>query len=166
MEKVTETKMSLVEKVAEMKSLMSEKVNRMEEIYKLLHAKVDVIVGVVTRLVEFNMYTKQPEAKSENDAMVFENMEGFLPGVKELFMDDLSNKLTISPESLSFMVLTIELNIKTELAPIRNLILSLPANAPCVVHVSQGGDRGVGRARSSKDSDSEKGVVFGKVTST
>ncbi|CAI9293186.1 unnamed protein product [Lactuca saligna] len=58
-EKVSTMKESLDLKVAELKSMLSEKVKKMEENYKLLHGKVDVIVDAITRLVDFNNeYTK------------------------------------------------------------------------------------------------------------
>ena len=103
MEMINAMKESLALKVAKIKSLMSEERKKMEENYKLLHGKVDVIVGAITRLVEFNNeYNKQLQAKSEKDENVFEKMEEFLSGIKEYLSKlDLSNKSTISQESLS-----------------------------------------------------------------
>ncbi|CAH1449659.1 unnamed protein product [Lactuca virosa] len=64
-EQGTTTKESLDIKLVELKSSLSKEVHKMEENYTLLHSKVDVIVGSITKLVEFNTkYTKQVEAKS------------------------------------------------------------------------------------------------------
>lgn len=52
---------------------------------------------------------------------------------------------------------------KSELAPIVDLGLRLPTNAPCYVNVSQEGERGVG---SSKISGDDKRKVVGRVIST
>lgn len=99
-EKVNARKESLDLKVAELKSLLLEEVKKMEENYKLLHGKVDVIVGAIMSLVEFNNeYTKSFEAKSEKDEKVFEKMDKFLSGIKEsLSKVDLLNPSTISQE--------------------------------------------------------------------
>lgn len=85
-------KESLVVKVAEIKSLMKKEVKKMEENYKDIQGKVDVLVVAITRLVEVNIeYTKKFEAKSENDTKVFEKLDKFLSGIKEtLSKDDLS----------------------------------------------------------------------------
>ncbi|CAI9293077.1 unnamed protein product [Lactuca saligna] len=64
------------------------------------------------------------------------------------------------------MVLNIESNIRIELAPILNFVLCLPSNAPRVVQVSQGGDKGVGGTRSLKDYGSDTGALIGKVISS
>lgn len=71
---------------------------KLEENYKELHDKFDVLAGDITQLVDFNTeYTKQFEAKSEKDAKVFEKMEEFLSSTKEnLSKVDLSNQSTIS----------------------------------------------------------------------
>lgn len=84
METVNATKESLALKVSELKALISKEVMMMEENYNLLHGKVDVIVSAITRQVEFNNeYTKQFEARSEEDKKMFEKMEEFLSGIKE-----------------------------------------------------------------------------------
>lgn len=75
-EKVNATNESLDLKVAQIKSLMLEEVNKLEENYKLLHGKVDVIVGAITHLVEFNNeYAKQLQYKFENDEKEFEKVK-------------------------------------------------------------------------------------------
>lgn len=132
METVNATKESLALKVSELKALISKEVMMMEENYNLLHGKVDVIVSAITRQVEFNNeYTKQFEARSEEDKKMFEKMEEFLSGIKEtLSKFDLLNQWIISQESLSQMVSNIESNIKTEVAAIRSLVFRLPTNAP------------------------------------
>ncbi|CAI9261635.1 unnamed protein product [Lactuca saligna] len=48
MEKVNETKEYLVVKVAEIKSLIIEESKKMDENYKELHGKVDVLAGAIT----------------------------------------------------------------------------------------------------------------------
>ncbi|CAH1453256.1 unnamed protein product [Lactuca virosa] len=84
MKKANEMKESLGVKVAEIKSVMIEKVKNMEENYKDLHGKVDVLAVEITRLVEFNTkYPKQFQAKLEKDTMVFEKLEEFMFGIKE-----------------------------------------------------------------------------------
>lgn len=165
MEKVSATKESFDLKVAEIQSLMSKEVKQLEENYNLLHSKVHVIVGAVTCLVKFNNeYTKQLQANSEKDEKAFEKVEDFLSGIKDsLSRVELSNQSTSSQKSISKMVSNTESNIKAELAPILSLVLCLPKNSPRVVQVSQGGERGVGGAGSSKVSRDDTGVVFGKV---
>lgn len=67
-EKVNATKESLDIKVTELQSLMSKEVKKLEENYNLLHGKIDVIVGEINHLVEFNnMYTKELQAKFKKD---------------------------------------------------------------------------------------------------
>ncbi|CAI9288521.1 unnamed protein product [Lactuca saligna] len=83
-EQVNKTKESHDLKVDGLKSLLSKDVNKMEENYNLFHGKLDVIAGVITRLVDFNTeYTKQFDAKLEKDAHMFEKMEEFMYGIKE-----------------------------------------------------------------------------------
>lgn len=83
-EHVTTTKESLNIKIAKLKSLLSKEVNKMEENYTLLNGKIDVIVGAITKLVEFNTkYTKYFEAKLENDKKVIVKMEEFLSCINE-----------------------------------------------------------------------------------
>ncbi|CAH1449341.1 unnamed protein product [Lactuca virosa] len=131
MEKVNATKESLDLKVSKIKSLMSEEVKKLEENYKLLHGKVDVIIGAITHLVKFdNEYTKEFQANSKPDEKVFEKVEEFLSGIKDTFLKvDLSNQSNISQESISMMVSNIKSNIKDELATILSLVLRLPTNA-------------------------------------
>ncbi|CAI9300395.1 unnamed protein product [Lactuca saligna] len=162
------TKESLDIKVAEIKSLMLEEEEKMKENYKLLHGKVDVIAGAITYLVEFNNeYTKQLQVKSENDEMVFEKMEEFLYGIKEtLSKVYISNQSTISQESISKMVMNIELNIKAMMDPILSLVLRLPTNAPRGVQVLQRGDSKVRGAGSSKVPGDDTSFMVGKVIST
>lgn len=61
------------------------------------------------------------------------------------------------------MASSVESCFKSELAPIVDLGLRLPTNAPCYVNVSQEGERGVG---SSKISGDDKRKVVGRVIST
>ncbi|CAI9260322.1 unnamed protein product [Lactuca saligna] len=69
-------KESLDLKVAEIESLMSEEVKKLEENYNLLHGKVVVIAGAITRLVKFNNeYTKRFQAMSEMDEKMVWNVE-------------------------------------------------------------------------------------------
>lgn len=60
--------------------------------------------------------------------------------------------------------MSIEVNIKAELAPTLDLVILLPTNSPPAKQVSQGGEKGCGGVGSSKDTD--KGAVFGKEMST
>lgn len=60
------------------------------------------------------------------------------------------------------MVSIIETKIKIELDPIRRFVPRLPINAPYAMHVSQGGEGGVGL---SKETSDNSGVNVGKVIS-
>lgn len=94
-------------------------------------------------------------------------MEEFLSSIKESHSKvDLLNQSSISQEHLSQMILNIESNIKSELAPILELVLHLLTNATQAVQVSQGGEKGIWGVGSLKDSDKEKGVVIRKVSPT
>ncbi|CAI9290975.1 unnamed protein product [Lactuca saligna] len=105
------------------------------------------------------------EPKSKKDTQVFENMEEFLSSIKESISKiDLPNQSTVLQESLYQLISNVESNIKSELAPILELVLHLPTNVPHAVQVSEGGEKGIRGVGSSKDS--EKGVVVGKVSST
>ncbi|CAI9288672.1 unnamed protein product [Lactuca saligna] len=143
---VTTMKESVDLRIVELKSELLKEVQKMEQNYILLYGKVDVITTAITKLVEFNSeYTNKLEAKSEKDTQMFEKMEEFLSSIKE---------------SLS------KSNIKSEIAPILDLVLCLPTNAPHAMQVSHGGEKRIGGVGSSKDSDKEKGVLVEKVIST
>lgn len=60
--------------------------------------------------------------------------------------------------------MTIESNIKSELAPILEFVLRLPTNDPRAVQVSHRGEKGCGGVGTSKDY--EKGTVVRKFSST
>ncbi|CAI9299905.1 unnamed protein product [Lactuca saligna] len=76
----------------------------------------------------------------------------------------LSTQSSVFQESISQLISSIEENIKAKFAPILELVLRLPTNAPRVLQLSQGGDKGYSCIGSSKDS--EKEAVVGKVMST
>ncbi|CAI9281696.1 unnamed protein product [Lactuca saligna] len=152
--------------VAELKSELAKEVEKMEKNYVRLHSKVDVVVDAITKLVEFNTdYLTKLEAKSEKDSKVFAKLEEFLSSIKESISKvDVSTQSTVSQETTSLLISKIETNIKTDLAPILELVLLFPMNAPRVVQVLEGGDKGCGGIGSLKDS--EKGAVVGRVMST
>ncbi|CAI9260934.1 unnamed protein product [Lactuca saligna] len=130
-------------KMVELKSEIAKEVEKIEKSYYVIHGKVDVIFDTIAKLVEYNnFYSKKLDEKTEKDSQIFANLE-FLNSIKE---------------SIS------QANHKAELAPILELILLLPTNAPTAKHVSQGGEKGCGGIGSLKDTN--KGAVVGKVMST
>ncbi|CAI9297224.1 unnamed protein product [Lactuca saligna] len=127
-EQVTKLNESMDLKVVGLKSKLSKEVQKVEQKYTLLHSKVDVIATDITNLVEFKTeYTDKLEVKLEKDSQVFENMEQFLSGFKESNSKvEPSNQSTICQAPISQIILNIESNIKSDLAPILNLVLHLP----------------------------------------
>lgn len=102
------------------------------------------------------------KSKQEKDDKVFDKVKEYLSGIKEtLSKVDILIKSSISQESISAMVLNIESSIKVELALILDLVLRLPTNVQCSIHVSQAGYKDAGSG-SSKRSGEESGVVVGK----
>ncbi|CAH1422497.1 unnamed protein product [Lactuca virosa] len=100
--------------------------------YIVLHSKVDVVVDIIKKLVDFNTnYSNKLEAKSEKDSQVFAKLEEFQFSIKEsISKASLSNQSSVSQESSSQLISTIETNIKAELALIIELVLRLPMNIP------------------------------------
>lgn len=134
-----------------------------------VNKKVDLVAITTTRLIEdltaFNKnYYDDLNVKTEKDEKVFEKIDKFLFDYKKsLSKVDLLSQSSISQDSISEIVSSIESSSTTELAPVINLVLRLPMNAPRFVHVSQGGERGV---CSSKGSSDDTCVVVGKLFST
>lgn len=132
-----------------------------------MNKKIDAVASATTRLIEdltaFNMdYSGDLKVKTKKDD--HEKTEKLLYVYKEtLSKVNLSSQSSICQDYIPTMALTIESSFKAELAPILNLFIHLPTNAPCYVHVLQGGERGVG---SSKGYNEDTGVVVGKVFST
>ena len=112
----------------------------MERNYTFLHGKVDVIAIAIPKSAELNpKYTDKLEAKSEKDSQVFEKMEEFLSSIKESILKvNLLHQSTVSQETISQLISTIKTNMKSELAPILELVLCLPNDSPRAVQVSQG----------------------------
>lgn len=155
---VTNIKESVDLQVAELKSEMAKEFERMENNYTVLHNKFDFVLDAIAKLVEFNTsYSTKLEAKSKQDSMVFAKLEEFLSSIQESISKvDLSTQSIVSQESISQLISKIETNIKTELAPILELVLHLPINTPRAMQLSQRGDKGCGGVRSSKDSEKEQ----------
>lgn len=83
-------------KVVGLKFEMMKKVEKIEKNYSIIHGKVDVIVDVIAKLVEFNnSYSTKFDAKTEQDTKVFEKLEEFLSNLKESL-----SKVDISQQSL------------------------------------------------------------------
>ncbi|CAI9295040.1 unnamed protein product [Lactuca saligna] len=130
---VSEMKAFLELKVNYLRTSMSKEVKILDDNYNLLHKKVDVLSRATTHLIEdITAFNKDYDlkVKSDKDDKVFE-------------------KSSISQDSISSMVSNIETSIKAELAPILNLVLRLPTNAPPSMHVSQGVERGVSLSKRS-----------------
>lgn len=125
MEQVKKMKESVDLKVVELKSEIAKEVEKVDKNYDVLHSKVDVIADAIAKLVDFNTnYSTKLEAKSVKDSYVFAKLEEFLSSIKETILKvDLSNQSSISQESISQLVSTIEINTKAELAPILELVL-------------------------------------------
>lgn len=74
---------------------------------------------------------------------MFVKLEEFLSSIKQSILKvDRSTQSSVSQESISQLISTIETNIKVDLAPILDLILILPTNVPHILQVSQAGDKG------------------------
>lgn len=86
--------------------------------------KINVIAEALTCLIEdiysFNKdYTIGIQDIVKEDAQVFTRVEEFLSEIKTMILA----QSTISPESISQMVSNIEKNMKSELDPIRRLLI-------------------------------------------
>ncbi|CAI9278664.1 unnamed protein product [Lactuca saligna] len=101
--------------------------------------KVDVVADAIAKLVEYNTsYSTKRDAKTELGSQVFAKLEEFLSSIKEsISKADLLNRSSISQESISKLISSIEANLKAELAPILELVLLLLTNAPPAKQVSQ-----------------------------
>ncbi|CAI9285896.1 unnamed protein product [Lactuca saligna] len=92
------------------------------------------------------------DAKTESYSKVFEKFEEFLSNIKETISQAaLSNQSSVSQEAITQMISSIEANLKKELAPLLEVVLLPPTNAPPTKQVSQGGEKGCGDVGSSKD---------------
>ncbi|CAI9285759.1 unnamed protein product [Lactuca saligna] len=148
-------------KMAALKSEMDIEAEKIEKIYSIIHGKVDVIV----KHVEYNTsYLTRLHAKTEKNSQVSEKLEEFLSSIKEsISKASLSNQSSVSQESFSQLISSIETHLKVKLAPILELVHVLPTNVPPAKQVSQGGEKGCIGIGSSEDTD--KGVVVGKLLS-
>ena len=71
-------------KVAELKSEMSKEVAKLDQNYSTLQTKVDVIVDVVMKVVEyFNSLSTKIDSKIETDSKVFAKLDEILVSLKE-----------------------------------------------------------------------------------
>lgn len=166
---VFESKASLWLKTNEPRYFITKEVHRLDNYCVPSNEKIDVVASATTRSIEdliaFNKdYSNDLKVKTKKGEKMFEKVEVFLINFKEtLSKVDLPCQSSISQESISAMVSSIESCFKEKLAPILNLVIRLPINATCLVHVSQGGERGVG---SSRGLVNEIWVIVGRVLST
>ncbi|CAH1422454.1 unnamed protein product [Lactuca virosa] len=109
---------------------MDKEVRKLDKSYDVLHSKVDAIANVIDKLVDFNTdYSTKLDIKSEKDSQTFANLEEFMSSIKESISKvNVSPQSNVSQESISQLISKIETNIKTELAPILELVLRLPTN--------------------------------------
>ncbi|CAI9304188.1 unnamed protein product [Lactuca saligna] len=82
---------------------MSNEIAKLDQNYSTLHYKVDVIVDVVTKDVEFyNCLNIEVDSKTAYDSKVFAKLEEFLGSLKEsLSKINVSPSSSVSMESLS-----------------------------------------------------------------
>ncbi|CAI9261973.1 unnamed protein product [Lactuca saligna] len=106
--------------------------------------EVDIIVDAIIRIVElFSLLITKIDSKTEFDTKVFSKLEEFLGSWKEsLSKLHVSPPSSISQESLSKMLSTLENNLKVELAPVLQLVKLMATDAPFVKIWVQGGEKG------------------------
>ncbi|CAI9264460.1 unnamed protein product [Lactuca saligna] len=136
-------------KIKDLSDLFSKEVQMLDNFCVSLNKKVDVLANATTQLVEdittFNKdYPGDLKFNFKQHAKVFEKVDKYLSDFQENFSNVvLSSPSSISKESISAMVSTVESNFKLELAHILDMVLRPPTNAPCLVHVLQGGKIGL-----------------------
>lgn len=108
-----------------------------------LHNKVDIIVDVVTKIVEtYNSLSPKVDKKAKIDSQSFEMFAKVMADLKELiskFSSSSSSMLTQDFLSQKFRLL--ESSIKNELAPLAKFVNLMPTNAPPIHTRVQGGER-------------------------
>lgn len=105
-------------KIEEICQYMTKEVANLDLNYSNLHTKVDIIVDVVMKVVEYynSLHTKVG-TKSETDSKGFVKLEELLGGLKESFSTlKVSPLSSISQESLSKLFYSFEYSLKDQLA--------------------------------------------------
>ncbi|CAI9290597.1 unnamed protein product [Lactuca saligna] len=116
----------------------------------------------MSKEINNTLFSTKLEAKAKSDSKVFDKLEEFLVSLMEsLSKLDFLNNLHSLQIRFSNIISSLELNLKAELAPLRQVVNLMPTNVPPVKQVVQGRDNGVS---SSKYSD--QGKVVGKVIPT
>lgn len=102
-----------------------------------LNGKVDIIIDAIKNLVEYyTLFSTMLDAKKKTDLKVFEKMEEFFGSLKESMLKiDLSQQYSISHESISNMIFSLEMNLKEKLAPLLKLVHLMPTDALFVKQV-------------------------------
>ncbi|CAI9301956.1 unnamed protein product [Lactuca saligna] len=96
--------------------------------------KVYVVVETIKKLAEYNnSFTTKVDVKNEFDSKVLLKLDEVLGNLKESMSKlDLSQQSTISMESISKMISSLEKSLKINLALILQLMSFLPTNCPPV----------------------------------
>ena len=142
---------------------MAKEIANIDQNYSNLHIKVDIVVDVVRKIVEFyNSLINKVDLKYDSDSKHFVKVEELLGNIKELISKlNVSPSSSVSQESLSKMFSSLESNLRDDLDPFLKFVNLMPTDAWLVSTGVQGGEKGVGAWK-----DSDQGKVVGKVIST
>ncbi|CAI9272298.1 unnamed protein product [Lactuca saligna] len=118
----------------ELRSKMTKEVDKVDQNYFNLYTKIDIVVDVVMKIVEFcNSLLTKFNLKSESDSKHFVKLEELLRNVKELISKlVVSASSLVSQESFSQMFSLLESNLRVDLAPLLKLVNFMPSDAPLI----------------------------------
>ncbi|CAI9266760.1 unnamed protein product [Lactuca saligna] len=111
---------------------MGKEVSKLDHNYSSLNTKVDIIVAVVTKVVEsYTSLLPKVDKKSESDTQSFAKLEELLGNLTELVSKlGCFSRSLITLESLSQNILSLESTLTTELALLMKLVHLMPTDAP------------------------------------
>ncbi|CAI9285132.1 unnamed protein product [Lactuca saligna] len=109
--------------------------------YSSLHSKIDTIVGVVMKVVEYyQSLISKDKAKASEDVLNFEKIGVLLGELREIVSKPTTTS-DLTPEFLTQKFNSLEVEIMKVVAPLSKFENLLPTSAPPVVTGVQGGEK-------------------------
>lgn len=120
-------------------------VEKVDRNYSSLHTKVDIVVEVIMKLVEYHTSLLNiVDVMSKSDSKAFVHLQGLLEDLKELiFKLAIPPSSSVSLDSVSQMPSSLESHLKADLDPFLTFVKLLPTAAPHVSTGVKGGEKGV-----------------------